>query len=545
MLAEPVPQHGKITNVGRWGRTGTGPLRRMNRSHGQTAVRWANGRLWILCLSAPTFPDISPSPSGIVLFRLLHKESAIMEFAPTVLSTALFVNQAAIAHFICAICYNVMKDPTLVCASGHNFCRTCLQRAMERSKNCPTCSESITRDLVLNLTVKKMILESQVFCYTRLLLLETAAAAANSDEKADNATSTGCPSSSSSSSSSKVRNVRPRVDHCTWEGKLEDAVTHFHECGYAGVKCSYAGCNEVVARRDMAEHEASCLHRIEPCGMCEQQVKIAELAQHQLVCLKRQVDCDNHGCDARIAFDKLADHKANDCGREIVGCPFASMGCAALMLRKDVEAHEDAALRQHNRLLLMKAKEQQEEYEEVKDELEQVKKTHKVAMLELEVVKLAHDELMEEVEELRGQVGYEIVLRVKHAVLTGREPVVPRYPSHPTRVCSEDKVVQGLKVSIYVQTKNINPEDQDHYGVYLEVRNGPFPCKATCIWELVHYDGNPQSAVKDEHEYTFTKFEAWGHPRFISKARLASADNNPYVKDGYVTFKCTVKIVDV
>jgi hypothetical protein len=135
-------------------------------------------------------------------------------------------------------------------------------------------------------------------------------------------------------------------------------------------------------------------------------------------------------------------------------------------------------------------------------------------------------------------------LRVKHAVLTGREPFVSRYPNYPARLYSEDKVLHGHKVAMYVQTKDVDPLCQDYYGLHLDISAGNFPCKATYTLELVHYDGNPQSAVKREEEYTFTKTDCWGYSRFIAKARLASPDNNPYVKDGYVTFKCAVKIVD-
>ena len=205
-------------------------------------------------------------------------------------STALFVNQTAIAHFTCAICYNVMKDPVQGCTHGHTFCRECLQRAMERSNACPTCKERITRGLVLNLIVKNLISESLVYCYTRLPLLENGA--------------------NVNASSSSGRNVRPRTDHCTWEGKLGDAWAHFHVCGYAGVRCSFRGCGFLVVRRDMAEHKAACQHRIEPCGICGRQMKVGKLAQHVLVCPRRVVACDNHGCTARMAFDMLAAHKA-------------------------------------------------------------------------------------------------------------------------------------------------------------------------------------------------------------------------------------------
>jgi hypothetical protein len=420
---------------------------------------------------------------------------------------------------------------------------------MVRVKKCPICKVKLANELISNLAVKKLINASTVYCYTRVPALE-----AGGHGNAENNGSSSS-SSSSRSSSGRRRNVRPRIDHCTWEGKLEDAVTHFHECGYAGVKCTHAGCDKVVARRDMAEHEATCLHRTERCGMCESLQKAADLAQHQLVCLKRLVACDNHGCGARVAFDELAAHKASDCGYEEVGCPFADMGCTARMLRKDIDSHEDAALKQHNRLLLGKAKEQQQinkqtqaahdeqqaSHEEVKQELEELKEAH-------EELKVAHDELQQELEELKGRVKgleYEVItLRVRHAPLTGREPLVPLYPTQPTRLYSEEKEVQGHTVCIYADTNNDKPENQNYYGFHLAVLNGPFPCKVTCTWELVHHDGNPLSAEETEDEYTFTEAWCWGYHRFISKARLASPDNNPYVKDGYVTFKCTVKIVN-
>jgi hypothetical protein len=135
-------------------------------------------------------------------------------------------------------------------------------------------------------------------------------------------------------------------------------------------------------------------------------------------------------------------------------------------------------------------------------------------------------------------------LRVKQAELTGMEPFVAADPSFPTRIYSEKKMLQEHTVSIYVQTKDVDPICRDYYGLHLDINAGRFPCKVSHTFELVHHNGNPQSAVKEDKENFFTKAEAWGSTRFILKARLASRNNNPYVKDGYVTFKCTFKIVD-
>jgi hypothetical protein len=95
-----------------------------------------------------------------------------------------------------------------------------------------------------------------------------------------------------------------------------------------------------------------------------------------------------------------------------------------------------------------------------------------------------------------------------------------------------------------VQTKHFSAQYQDHYGVHVEVAGGPFPCRVQFTVELAHHDGLPASAVKRTTDSAYPKAQALGYPDFISKARLASPDNNPYVKDGYLTFKCTFKILN-
>ena len=48
----------------------------------------------------------------------------------------------------------------------------------------------------------------------------------------------------------------------------------------------------------------------------------------------------------------IAAHKANECPFETVACPFSSVGCNELILRKNIDSHEEASMKQHNRLLL-------------------------------------------------------------------------------------------------------------------------------------------------------------------------------------------------
>jgi hypothetical protein len=180
------------------------------------------------------------------------------------------------------------------------------------------------------------------------------------------------------------------------------------------------------------------------------------------------------------------------------------------MLRKDVDSHEDTAMKQHLRLMVKRDNEQQQLIESLKDQV------------------------MPDSER--------IVLQVKHDELTGKVPFAPRFPSSPTRLYSEDRVVRGYTTRLYVQTDDPRPDNQDHYGVFLDIHGGPFPCEVQYTFELVHHDGLRTSAVKYTAESWFS-VGGWGKGKFISKACLASPDNNPYVKDGYLTFKCTFKFI--
>jgi len=179
------------------------------------------------------------------------------------------------------------------------------------------------------------------------------------------------------------------------------------------------------------------------------------------------------------------------------------------MQRKDVDAHEEAAMKQHNRLLLAGYCILQQEMNARKEE--------------------------------SGRRGKETIeIKVKHAELTGAEPFVPRYPSLPTRIYSEPRVVDGRTFRLDVDT-NFAP---DHYGLFLNFDGGPLPCKIKWAMQLVHHDGQATSAKTWSSEHTYEIYEARGRLDFVPKARLADAATSPYVKNGYVTFKCTFEVVE-
>ena len=188
-----------------------------------------------------------------------------------------------------------------------------------------------------------------------------------------------------------------------------------------------------------------------------------------------------------------------------------------------------------------------------------------------------------------------IVLKVKHAVLTGSEPFVPLFRDFPNRVYSEERTAGGRTFIAYVESNLY--EDPTHYGFFLCLRDPARagPCQVTFTLQLMHHGGAHVAPMAptavaaaaaaaavvaspggsgaefycrmtlDRTSWVYSpqvgfsaRLEApcWpriqapqplyspqGRSQFVPKARLASAANNPFVKDGYVTFTCTVEVV--
>ena len=238
----------------------------------------------------------------------------------------------------------------------HIFCRGCLETKQE----CPTCKVVLSPSTIsASPFVKNVIEGSEVYCFTRLEELEGGISKSiDGNGPAGVAGPAGDKRKTTNISSGGVAAAKKlKIDFCTWTGKLLDATQHFNECMYAGAKCKFDGCDFVVVRKDMAEHEATCSRRTQPCKWCQMQLLVGGrrgFVDHESICEKREVKCTHahRGCKAVMPFDKRAQHVANDCLYETVACPFSSVGCSERMMRKDIESHEEATMKIHNRMLL-------------------------------------------------------------------------------------------------------------------------------------------------------------------------------------------------
>jgi len=365
------------------------------------------------------------------------------------------------------------------------------------------------------------VADAKVVCFTRL------GADGNVIDGKDDGSAVEAAPSSSSSSNGIAAGVKRKAagvidgdgkakeaksDTCNWVGKFKDAEEHFKVCPYAGVRCSHDGCGALVARRDLPDHEQNCEHRQQLCKWagCEARVAIDAVAAHESICVKREVGCPNDGCDAnRIVFDELDTHRLT-CQFESVACPFASVGCTASVPRKDVDTHEDAAMKQHNRLVLAKMCDMQQEVGTLKEEVAEYRK---------------------------GVVVLKVTLKELAA-------------SKPTSLYSKVQVAGGR--SFYLELK----KKGTYYGVFLWPSDGcRLPCKVKCTFDIEHYDGNAASAKTKSMEHTYKSEEGQGYAQFIPQDSVPKKQhyildiaylhhhNNPYVKDNNVTFKCAFEVV--
>jgi hypothetical protein len=112
----------------------------------------------------------------------------------------------------------------------------------------------------------------------------------------------------------------------------------------------------------------------------------------------------------------------------------------------------------------------------------------------------------------------------------------------------DDKVTsQSTRVAGCVFTLEVDfVGDDDQFLIWL-CRcggDGPDQCKVKCTAELLHDGDDEGSAEPATTEFTYSLgWELCNCVLRIDKDKVADADDNSNVKDGYVTFKCTVEVV--
>ena len=215
---------------------------------------------------------------------------------------------------LCPICTEALTEPYLT-DCGHHFCYTCRGHLLASGKSeCPECRE---HNVLANARLNKH-LQRQV---NRL----------------------------------KVRCQHHEVG-CQWVGELRYLQEHLdpvmRKCDFILLACPL-GCGERVRSSAMKDHILSgCSKRsceCEHCGYCNKFDIVTE--QHYPLCEMFAVECPNKCSMEKLKRLELVRH-LEQCPLQVIQCPFTGAGCTVQLPRRDMEEHENKAIRQHLRMMM-------------------------------------------------------------------------------------------------------------------------------------------------------------------------------------------------
>ncbi|CAH1275625.1 TRAF5 [Branchiostoma lanceolatum] len=204
--------------------------------------------------------------------------------------------------FKCGVCLGLLDD-TVMCQSGHPFCKPCLIRSLHVRGACPTCRRSMTPgDMVDGRVVNDFLTEAPVRC--------------------------------------------TNGEMCSWKGNLARITAHDNVCAFKKVDCAN-DCGKEVERRDLQNHRAVCAKEPMTCGGCVAQVVRTQLRAHvDYLCPEGTVKCALQ-CGLEATRNDIVQHVLESCPNKLNECPVA--GCGAVV--KNMDEHNTKEAMKHNFLL--------------------------------------------------------------------------------------------------------------------------------------------------------------------------------------------------
>ena len=124
------------------------------------------------------------------------------------------------------------------------------------------------------------------------------------------------------------------------------------KCGFILLACPL-GCGEHIRGFAMKDHILSgCSNRMYVCEHCGYYNKCDVVTeQHYPLCEMFPVECPNTCSVENLKRLELVSH-LEQCPLQVIRCPFTSAGCTVQLPRREIEEHEDKAVRQHLRMMM-------------------------------------------------------------------------------------------------------------------------------------------------------------------------------------------------
>ena len=215
------------------------------------------------------------------------------------------------SDLVCKICHLPSRNPHLSSCCGHTFCKSCTDNFAEDTalnKACPVCRD-LEFSVVQNKQIDRAVKSLHIYC---------------TNEK----------------------------EGCSWQGEVNDIVTHLKCCQFQSVKCENSGCGTTVQRQLLMNHmELHCLYRDVDCQHCHLIGNHWFIeGKHKDECLKFPLPCPNSCGIDTVAREDVDKHRET-CPLEMIECEYYNVGCDAKIVRKHIKDHNRENVDEHLNLV--------------------------------------------------------------------------------------------------------------------------------------------------------------------------------------------------
>ena len=242
---------------------------------------------------------------------------------------------------VCITCKFPSKEPYKTECCGHIFCKSCLDKQEETKKfinyACPVCREEVKFKIFHDKGIEREIKGLHVYCTNK-------------------------------------------EQGCEWQGELNDINNHLGNrdgCQFEEVKC-FNECGKMTERRYLTSHvETECPRRKVNCQYCHDTGEHQFIeGQHKEECPKLPLSCHYRCGVDNIPRDELKEH-TDRCSLEMVKCEFHSVGCKAMIARKDKEEHNREMMSEHLQLSVVVNQCNVQNLQDVTQQLNQLNDDHR------------------------------------------------------------------------------------------------------------------------------------------------------------------------
>ena len=214
-----------------------------------------------------------------------------------------------LVDFRCIICQNVARNAHQVTCCGKIVCKDCLEMLYEHSQHhrnevpCPHCRQRVMGNCFQDKRSHQTIISLAVRCTYHKY-------------------------------------------GCMWQGELKVyEETHLSHCTFQLATCR--ACNKDVPKELFKKHNLEeCEKRFYNCPHCGIHAQYDEIMKsHSKMCTLWPIECPS-GCGVEIRRVEIEQHRKSCC-LQMVNCRYHANGCQVIVIRADLQVHENECAKQH------------------------------------------------------------------------------------------------------------------------------------------------------------------------------------------------------